>query len=104
MKVTIPAKAIRLPTLALAALLIIVLVNSINALNEADRLVEYEKRGYEWPLSELVPNTPGWRTIFERRFEQVETTIEDSTQRYNAWMNVVSSSFLQPNFTENGYV
>jgi hypothetical protein len=32
-------------------------------------------RGYQWPLESVVPNTPGWKRIFDRRFEQVR--IED---------------------------
>jgi len=72
-------------------------------LSEQDRLEEYHTRGYEWPLPNLVPDTPGWKTIFQRRFQQIEDTIDDSTHRYNAWMQTISSSFLQPNFTENGW-
>lgn len=28
-------------------------------------------RGYKWPLDEVVPNTPGWKRIMNKRFEQV---------------------------------
>ncbi len=76
----------------------------VHALSEGDRLEEYKARGYEWPLPHLVPDTPGWKTIFQRRFQQIEETIDGSTERYNAWMQSISSSFVQPNFTENGYV
>ena len=70
-------------------------------MNEQDRLVEYNARGYEWPLKKLVPDTPGWNAIYERRFKQIEETIDDSTARYNSWMQTISS-VLQKNFTESG--
>lgn len=74
-----------------------------SALSEDERMVEYNARNYEWPLKEVVPNTPGWRKIMARRFEQIEETIEDSNERYNAWMQVMSSALVQPNFTEHGW-
>jgi hypothetical protein len=83
--------------------LLIGAISYILALSEPDRLQEYEARGYEWPLLNVKPNTPGWQSIFDRRFKQIEETIDDSTERYNAWMQVMSSSFVQPNFTENGW-
>jgi len=86
-----------------ALLLLGSLVPIIAALSEPERLKEYEARGYEWPLPELKPNTPGWRNIFERRFKQVEETIDDSNERYNAWMQTMTAAYLQPNFTENGW-
>lgn len=70
---------------------------------ESERLAEYEARGYEWPLPELVPNTPGWRNIFSRRFEQIEQTIENRGKRYDAWISTMASALVQPNFTENGW-
>ena len=27
--------------------------------------------GYKWPLESMVPDTPGWKRILNRRFEQV---------------------------------
>lgn len=78
-------------------------ITSANALTEQDRLVEYDARGYEWPLPSLVPDTPGWKTIFERRFKQIEETIDESNPRYNAWMQTMSAALIQPNFTENGW-
>lgn len=78
-------------------------ISVVQALNEDDRIKEYKARGYEWPLKHLVPDTPGWNEIFRRRFEQVEETIENDNDRYNAWMQVMSSALVQPNFTENGW-
>lgn len=72
------------------------------ALTEEDRLEQYYARNYTWPLQELVPNTPGWRKLMNRRFDQVQQ-IDDSNDRYNAWMQVMSSALISPNFTENGW-
>ena len=87
-----------------AALLLIGNLSLVRALSEEDRLREYEARGYEWPLKEFVPNTPGWRTLLSRRFEQIEETIGTGAGegRYDAWMQAVASAVVQPNFTENG--
>ena len=29
--------------------------------------------GYKWPLESMVPDTPGWKRILNRRFEQVRS-------------------------------
>ena len=70
-------------------------------MSEEDRMAEYHKRGYEWPLPELVPNTEGWRRIFDRRFKQLER-IRDSTEKYNGWVQTMSAAIVAKNFTENG--
>mmetsp|Transcript_30016 Transcript_30016/g.34877 ORF Transcript_30016/g.34877 Transcript_30016/m.34877 type:complete len:350 (+) Transcript_30016:77-1126(+) len=84
-------------------LLLSISLSIFGQLSEQDRLQEYEARGYQWPLPELKPNTPGWRKIFDRRFEQIEQTIPESNERYNAWVQVMSAAFVQQNFTENGW-
>jgi hypothetical protein len=82
--------------------IILAKVQKMEALVEDERLQEYHARKYTWPLPELVPNTPGWAKLMNRRFKQVEK-IPDSNQRYNAWMQVMSSALVSPNFTENGW-
>lgn len=84
------------------AILFAGLISLTYGLNEEDRLKEYNARGHEWPLKKLVPDTPGWNAIYERRFKQIEETIDDRTERYNAWLQTMSSAFLQKNFTESG--
>ena len=91
-----------MPFLKVITLLLLGMPSVEAGMNEEDRLREYAARGYEWPLPEVVPNTPGWRTIFERRFEQIEQTIEHTGERYDAWIQVMASALVQPNFTENG--
>jgi len=85
-----------LPTLILTSIPFLT-----HGMSEDDRLNEYHARGYEWPFQKLVPDTPGWKNIFKRRFEQIDR-IEDSNLRYNAWVQVMSSALTSPNFTENG--
>eukprot|EP00804_Cyclotella_cryptica_P004251 CCRYP_016798-RA/>CCRYP_016798-RA protein AED:0.47 eAED:0.47 QI:146/0/0.5/1/1/1/2/0/66 len=43
------------------------------AMTEEHRMSEYRKRGYSWPLEKTVPDTPGWRRIMQRRFDQQES-------------------------------
>lgn len=71
-------------------------------LSEADRVDEYHKRNYTWPLPSYVPNTPGWKNLMDSRFHQIEE-IEDETKRYNGYMQVITSAFFVPNFTEHGF-
>jgi hypothetical protein len=67
---------------------------------ESDRLAEYVKRNYTWPLQDYEPNTPGWRRLMTERFEQV-TEMEEN--RYEGFIQTIHSAFLVPNFTENGF-
>ena len=71
-------------------------------MDESERLRKYKAKGYQWPLPKVVPDTPGWRKLMERRFEQISQTVEDSGHRYDAWINVMASAVVQQNFTENG--
>ena len=78
-------------------------IGSSEALSEPERMEKYHERGYEWPLPEVVPNTPGWRKLMDRRFEQMTETMSGSNHRYNAWLSVIASALVQPNYTENGW-
>ena len=71
-------------------------------MTEEHRMNEYRKRGYKWPLDEMVPETPGWRRIMERRFEQV-SRVQDTTEKYNGWMGFITSALVASNYTENGW-
>ncbi|KAL7569909.1 hypothetical protein ACA910_008573 [Epithemia clementina (nom. ined.)] len=72
------------------------------ALNEEDRLVEYHKRNYTWPVETYLPNTEGWRNLMESRLHQVEE-IENSGERYEGFIQTMRSAILVPNFTEHGF-
>ena len=71
-------------------------------LMEEDRLKEYRARNYKWPLTEVVPNTEGWRKKQFRRLAQVER-IQDTGDRYNAWVAIMPPALVAQNFTENGW-
>lgn len=75
---------------------------STAGLDEDTRMREYHKRGYKWPLEKMVPETPGWRRIMERRFEQIER-IHDDGEQYDAWLAMMTASLLASNYTENGW-
>lgn len=72
------------------------------AMTEEHRMEEYHKRGYKWPLEEVVPNTPGWKRTLTRRFEQV-SHVENPNDRYNGWMGFMASALVTTNYTENGW-
>mmetsp|Transcript_4646 Transcript_4646/g.9070 ORF Transcript_4646/g.9070 Transcript_4646/m.9070 type:complete len:101 (+) Transcript_4646:187-489(+) len=69
---------------------------------ESERLEEYHRRGYTWPIPVMLPNTAGWRSILARRFLQLETTVPQKHDRYNIFLSTVNSALLSQNFTENG--
>lgn len=73
-------------------------------LNEADRLLEYAKRNYTWPMprDSYVPQTEGWIQLMQKRLEQIEDIL-DTNQRYMGYHQAVISAFLAPNFTEFGF-
>ena len=76
----------------------------VQCLYEGDRVEEYHKRKYVWPPrdSDFIPNTDGWKNIFQRRFSQLNY-IEDLGDRYNGYMSTVYGAVLGKNFTENGW-
>lgn len=69
---------------------------------EAERLAEYNKRNYTWPMASLQPNTEGWQRRIYRRLAQVER-VQSSDDRYNGWMAVMAAAVAVPNFTETGW-
>ena len=79
-------------------------VVSGNELYEEDRVAEYHKRKYKWPPleTEYVPDTPGWRAIHQRRLNQT-AHLQNRDSTYNAYMNVIHSALMVPNFTEFGW-
>jgi hypothetical protein len=71
----------------------------IQQLHEEDRLREYARRQYTWPLldSEYVPSTNGWRNLLHRRLQQI-----DQLSSYDGYKTTLSSA-LSPNYTEFGW-
>jgi len=73
-----------------------------NALTEEYRTEQYHKRGYRWPPSFFIPNTEGWAKLASRRFEQA-AFVPTTKEKYDLWIQSVSSAYIQPNFTETGW-
>ena len=48
------------------------------------------------------PNTEGWRRLSNRRFDQA-LFVPTIKEKYDLWMQSVSSAFVQPNYTETGW-
>lgn len=71
-------------------------------LREDVRLAEYKKRNYTWPLTDILPNTEGWKQRMDRRLGQVER-IQNDADRYNAWIAVMSAAIVTPSFSESGW-
>lgn len=88
--------------LILCAVLVTVFTEGTGQLVEPERIVEYHKRNYTWPIQKYVPDTPGWRKLMDERFEQI-AHLKTSGARYEAYYQTVRSSFLAPNFTEYGF-
>jgi len=94
----------RLFAAVIATICIIILPFFASSLYENERVEEYHKRKYRWPPapSDYVPNTPGWQSICQRRLNQT-AYIKNSESKYNAYMSVVHSALISPNFTEFGW-
>jgi hypothetical protein len=73
-----------------------------DAMLETDRLEEYHKRNYTWPLSSYSPNTHGWKTLMEHRLRQVEH-LPMADRRYEGFIRTIHAAALVPNFTEHGF-
>lgn len=73
-----------------------------SSMPEQDRLLERKKHGYTWPLPHVVPNTPGWRRIMDRRFEQI-SRVSNQQDKWNAWVAIMTSALIATNYTENGW-
>ena len=83
-------------------IVLLILATTGGQLVETERLEEYRKRGYTWPIQNYVPNTPGWKKLMNQRFAQVEQ-IQDSGDRYEGYIQTINSALLVPNFTEHGF-
>ncbi|VEU35310.1 unnamed protein product [Pseudo-nitzschia multistriata] len=68
----------------------------------AKRLQGYQKRGYQWPVLEFVPNTPGWKKLMEDRLEQI-SNIEDPAERFKGYTATMYSGIVIQNYTEHGF-
>ena len=86
---------------AAALLLALVLPTGLSQLIESDRVEEYHKRGYTFP-PKFIPDTPGWNALFSKRIAQVRQ-VDDSSSKYNGWIETLTAGVMMPNFTESGW-
>jgi len=86
----------------LLALFCCTLAFVVIALDEEDRLKEYHARGYTWPVTHFVPDTPGWNALMTERFAQI-IEMDDELKRYQGLHMQVHAALLCPNFTEYGF-
>jgi hypothetical protein len=72
---------------------------------ESERMEEYHRRGHTWPPlpQDYTPNTPGWRSINERRFHQLSLMDKGPGERYQGYVITVHSALTSQNFTEYGW-
>lgn len=65
--------------------------------SEEERIAEYHKRGYQWPLDDdqYLPNTDGWRTLMKRRFDQIMAN-EEPQERWDGWLQTMASAVTVP--------
>jgi len=67
-----------------------------------ERLAMYKERGYEWPLPNFVPNTPGWNKLMNERLEQV-SAIDDPVERFKGYTTSLYQAIVILNYTEYGF-
>ena len=56
------------------------------SLIEQERIEEYHRRNYTWPIENYIPSTEGWNFLMDRRFAQI-SQIKDSGERYEGLVN-----------------
>jgi len=88
------------PSLLLLSLFFV--TSAGGALLEPERLAEYRARNYSWPVQHYVPDTPGWKKLYDHRFRQV-AEIDDTDVRYEGYVQAINAALVAPNFTEFGF-
>jgi hypothetical protein len=84
-------------------LLTVIVVSTVSAkAEESERLLEYKKRGYVWPITKFNPNTEGWSKLMQERLGQVEE-IDDDAQRYKGYVTTLYPGLVINNLTEYGW-
>lgn len=91
-----------IPPLLVAIVLLLSRLGASDPLNEDDRLLEYAKRNYSWPIEHFTPDVPGYNKLIQHRLSQVNE-IEDPGRRYEGFYQVIHAGFLVQNFTELGF-
>jgi hypothetical protein len=69
---------------------------------EEERIAEYLKRGYQWPIQKFVPDTEGWNKLMTERLNQV-SEIDDEAERYKGYVTTLFPALVVQNLTEYGW-
>lgn len=69
---------------------------------EKERMEMYVKRRHKFPFSAYIPETPGWREVMDKRFDQVRA-LTDSQMKWDGWIQTANAAVTAPNFTEFGW-
>jgi hypothetical protein len=72
---------------------------------ESDRILGYQERNYTWPLPDdhFIPNNnKDWIIRNRKRLQQIQQ-IPNLNQRYEAYIQTLTSSILVSNFTPDGF-
>lgn len=72
------------------------------ARTEEERITEFYRRNYSWPVEKFSPETPGWRKLFEHRLRQV-AEMDDKLDRFEGYAQTLSASVVQQNYTQWGF-
>jgi len=73
---------------------------------DEERIEGFRQRNYSWPIpnGRIVPNTPGWDRLMRQRIRQVEAMeTPHKTEKYDAWVSVMTQALVVPNFTQFGW-
>jgi len=70
--------------------------------SEEERVRKYHQLNHTWPPESYVPDTAGWRKLFEHRLRQVEE-IQNRGDRFEGYAQALAAGVLQQNFTEHGF-
>jgi hypothetical protein len=105
-----PASTTTTTTTTLISFIVIAVIIAIGTLpgvvtanrSEEERVASYHALNHTWPPTEYVPDTPGWRKLFEHRLRQA-AEIEDRSERFEGFAQALSAGVMQPNFTEYGF-
>ena len=64
---------------------------------EKERMEMYVKRNHKFPFSVYIPETPGWREVMDKRFDQVRA-LTDSQMKWDGWIQTANAAVTAPNF------
>ena len=74
----------------------------VDCRSEEERARRYHELNHTYPPENYIPDTPGWRKLYEHRLRQVEE-IEDRMDRFEGFAQTLNAGILQKNYTEHGF-